>query len=609
MKFTELYPVDDLTMHVAVTAPTEKSENYSNALDMIVDHIATYIGTTYEDPANGEPKEDGDPLSEQMTNLVDQYFETPMGVRDYDTIKDIALKLGTKYHEARDILTKRVGYEVAKLSAQIRDLTTQKINAYCGYSFVVDGKHVAPLKFEMLDMVEVSKHLDATIPDLALQLCAKYQFSPEILTANNIHLLFSNIAKPINIPDVTPQTLSAVMGDVVVTVTGDGDGVQVDQDVPADDTTTQVNDKTTATEDPETSDTPADDKGIDDGEKNPIINVTVNGKKVPMPPEAEDLKDPEAVADLKAKKQLCELVVGACFLQSNFERLRVMLSDITPYRKNFRYLQHGLWISKLNLRELLTKATSKLSNATQEAVRTNLEYVEDLQRCAAVQLDLQMRALDKDALILGPRLLNKTMVDKAQANGMDVQKWIRDYLRLNHNSNTNDGIYDVTAHAPVVQCVTYDKLVATRPQVTQQLQEKQDALKTTLQKKYDECLAYAFQTVLNNYAQDIVDISPNSIPGTFTVSDFRRSVRERAAALANQLIGNPSSNVEDSIYAFYFTYWCQGTLVEKIYKDSAVALVTGIHRHGAEKLDIPFTQTTHAKVMSSIIIDELRKHF
>lgn len=609
MKFTELYPVDDLTMHAAVTTPTEKSENYSNALDMVVDHIAAYIGTTYEDPANGTPKEDEDPFSEQMTNLVDQYFETPMGIRDYDTIKDIALKLGKKYHEARDILTKSVSQEVAKLSAQVRDLTTQKMNAYYGYSFVVDGKHVAPLKFEMLDMAEVSKHLGATIPDLALQLCAKYQFSPEILTASNVRLLFNNIAKPTNIPDITPQTLSAVMEDVVVTVIGDGDDVQIDQDVPAGDTTTQVNDDTTTTEDPETSDTPTDDNSTDDGEKDPVINVTVNGKKVPMTPEVEDLKDPEMVADLKAKKHLCELVVGACFLQSSFDRLRTLLSDIAPYRKNFRYLQHGLWISQLNLRELLTKATSKLSNATQEAVRTNLEYVEDLQRCAAVQLDLQMRALDKDALILGPRLLNKTMVDKAQANGMDVQKWIRDYLRLNHNSNTNDGIYDVTAHAPVVQCVTYDKLVATRPQITQQLQEKQDALKTTLQKKYDEYMAYAFQTVLNNYAQDIVNISPNSVPGTFTVSDFRRSVRERAAALANQLIENPSGNIEDSIYAFYFTYWYQGTLVEKIYKDSAVALVTGLHQHGAESLDTPFTQTTHAKVMSSIIIDELRKYF
>lgn len=561
------------------------TDQHSELLNDIVNNLVFYIETSDSDKS--------------ITELMDEYFSTPKGKLDYAVLDDTALKFGTVYHQARDVLVNTVAQEVQKLSDQISALHTSYMNAYGGYKDI-NGKYVDHIKFDLLDIDHLESKYKSTVEDIAKVLCSKFNFNVDVLNINNIKSLLKAVSSTTNI-NLNESTKQDLLKEVIITIRTDDETeanseITVNGESAIDDPDTTVNDDTSVSED--TDENTEVDATVNDDTGNSNININVNGKPVT---EVNDQEDEEIQKD---KELLYEHVAKALYSKSGFENLRTGFTTTGGYTYTSKQLQRALWFANIDINNIVSKiSTTKLQHSERYGVLNNAKSVLDLQKGVVVYLDLMMREM-KDDLIITPRMLNKSAVTHAQNKGIDIYTWVKDYLRVNHNKNTYDCIYNKCNHTDMVMGVDLNKLAGTRSLVEDKIRTATESVHGNHKDAYKHHLKQAYTIVMSNYITDICNMHVDAIPENMSKEQFKYSAIANINSLAENMVKNDLSNIEDYVYTFYFMYWQKNTLVERIYNEMSYHLqsdIQSMHGEDTQKL-------VHAKVMSSIIVDMLKKH-
>lgn len=594
----------------------------SGAVDDIVNNIVFYIQSNrsiYGDDATNEGKDENELLSIYM----DEYFNTDRGRLDYEIVDNIASKLGRKFLDAYNILSDEISSDVTFLNDQIQEEINRRTNLLNGY------EDINKLKF---DYVDLSSFND--LSKLAYNLCKKYKYDVNILKSLNIGGLYKRLLEPKTIT-VSEDTLKSVLGEITITIKNDNEdaedpNIKVNTDsnidtnvnVNGEDKTDDVSDNGGGSSDSSDSDTDhttenqIDDTNVDVNTPNDVndnVTVTINGQKVNKAflddnqSSSDTSEDDIAKQDEEAKAELRKLIVEAAFNSNSFKKLYNKFLNMNTSVSN-KALQLAAWFVKFPINKLYNLKTS-LSDTNREILESNLESLEDLQRLVAVNIYITMQGKE-DVVVITPRMLNLPAVQDAKNKGIDIYTWVRDYLRVYHNTNTKDSIYSYTQHAPVTFGITLDKLITSRPVVESMISKYKNTSKLKEKEAYLGILKESFIRVLNRYIDKIIKIDPGHIPSVYKdPTNFKKVSVESIYSLANQLTNNDLSNVEDTLYSFYFMFWYRDTLVEKIYKDTSYHLQLGLHNAGTESLDSQKESNIRAKVMSDIVISLLKELF
>ena len=597
--FKDHYPdmLDDVnTDAVENTNPEEKSELLDDVAQNILLYISTYNGT--------------DDIT--VPELVDKYFETTRGKFDKDIINDIALKFGTTYHQNRDVLVNTVSEEVSKLTDQVNALFKARMDAYNGYTST-DGAYTDHIKFDYIDIDKLEDKYKATVEDIAKVLCGKFNFNVDVLSIKNIKPLIKAVETTTNI-NMSSDTKNHLLKEVVITIRTDDETeanseITVNGESAIDDPDTTVNtDDTSATDTTEVTDTTTDentevDATVNDDTGNSNININVNGKPVTENTVTE-VEDEEDKAIEKDKELLYNLIASSLYSKDSFNKLKSVFTTSGGYNYTSKQLQHALWFAKIDINNVVNKITdTKLQYSERYAVINNAKCVLDLQKCIVVYLDLMLREF-KDTILITPRLINKAAYQNAQNRGIDVMTMMKDYLRIYHNKNKLDCIYNKCEHSDLVMGVDLDRLLTTRDNVQNKIKSYTESIQGNNKEVYKHNLKHAFEVVMNNYITDIITTNNTAIPAGMSKDVFKSSAVDNISRLSEQMINNDTSNIEDYVYMFYFMYWQKNTLVERIYNEMSYHLqsdIQSMHGEDTQKL-------VHAKVMSSIIVDMLKKH-
>ena len=597
-------------------------ENSSDAIDNIVDNIVFYIQSNQSIFGDDEANKDKDE-NELLSIYMDEYFDSDRGRLDYDIVNTISNKLSKKFLDAYETLSNEVASDVTLLNDQIQKELAQKTDLCEGYN------DPSKLKFDYIDLSSFDN-----VVNLAVGLCKKYNYNVNNLTLLNIGSLYKKILEPKNV-SVTQDILKSILGEITITITNNNENaeepnvdVNTDQDIPTD-ITINGEEKTDDIPSDGDNDTDTPDSGTDNISETPEgvedtsvdvntpegqpdnVTVTINGQKVNKAlmedQDNQDIPDPESDKDQEMKLDLYKLIIEGCFSADKFRALYRKFSNMHTSMDN-RSLQLASWFSKFPISKLYNLKTS-LSDTNREILESNLESMEDLQRLVAVNIDLTMRN-KQDVLIVTPRMLNLPKVNDAKNKGIDIYTWVRDYLRLYHNTNERDSIYSYTRHSPISSGITLEKLIVTRPEVESNLLKYKEIVKHKEKEVYLNLLKESFSNVLNKYVDKVVKLAPDHIPYTYgSPSNFKKASVESIKSLASRLTNNDYSNIEDSVYSFYFVFWYHDTLVERIYKDTSYHLQLELHNSGTESLDTLKESNIRAKVMSSIIVSFLKELF
>ena len=499
--------------------------------------------------------------TEFMAGVADEYLGSAEGAQDLATLNDLSYKLSAVFTEAFDVLTGPIADMVSLTVADIDKQAQANITTLLGYQNESGEYTTAAPKLYLLDIEDIFTSYKGTSVEFANRLCKKYSYNTPYLNDTNVAGLISRLNTTNDI-DVNTSTLKAILEDVVINVTAKEDGDVVIETSDPNDVNVEGATPNTHIEDDQSSSTAGEGENtegdttpepvnvnVKTDDDNANVNVNING----------DIISTE-------EKELLAKIVNACFSVSGFNALRSSIFSAKS-RTGHKNITDALFFIRRNIRDLMEDAAAKhLSDTQMQMLRSNFEAMFELQQSGVVFLDISaVRYANK--LIIGPNLLNKNMVNKALADGVDIYPLVRNYLRVYHNKNVNDLLYDQLEHKEVLSGVAYDKVLSSTYAVEQRLVNAKQATTKRYQEKIGEARLAAFRTVMVKKIQDIANSSTEAELGVGPnqKGKFIADCHKLISMAMDELRRDPNANAEDALYNIIIRRWYSGTLVADIY--------------------------------------------
>ena len=498
--------------------------------------------------------------TEFMAGVADEYLGSKEGSMDLAVLNDISYKLSSVFTEAFDVLTGPIADMVSLTVSDIDKQTQLNIDTLLGHQNEAGEYLASAPKLYLLDIEQIFTSYKGTSVEFANRLCKKYSYNTPYLNDSNVSGLISRLNTTSDIA-VDHKLLKAILEDVVINVTAKEDGdVVIETSEPND---VDVDGATPNTHiDAEQSSSSEDDKGTEETKEETPVNVNVK----------TDDTDANVNVNINGdiisteEKELLAKIVNACFSATGFNTLRASIFA-DKSRMGHKNITDALFFIRRNIRELIEDAAAKhLSDVQMQMLRSNFSAMTELQQAGVVFLDISaVRYADK--LIIGPNLLNKNMVNKALADGVDIYPLVRNYLRVYHNKNVNDLLYDQLEHKEILSGVAYDKVLSATYAVEQRLVNAKQATTKRYQDKIGEARLNAFRTVMVKKIREIAESSTEAELGVGPNQKGKFIVEcEKLISMAmDNLRSDPNANVEDALYNIVLRRWYSGTLVADVY--------------------------------------------
>lgn len=581
--FTDIAPREYLT------TPSSYATNNDFA-------VAIQDTTDYFMQRNTLEKSDKESDTEYAARVLDAYCTLPESKQVFYTVDDLTHKLSLAFTQSFDILTKEIAPEVSKIMQAV-DKTTEQ-NLLLASSYQDDkGKALSgnPHKFYLLDVADLYSRYGAPASDIAVRLCSKYSYHVEFLNDSNVLGLINRLDAPTRI-DISESLLQAVLEDVQINISSSSDdevtiATNHPDDVSVDGATPNIikeddqsessvdidgtsQDESSPQEDTTQADVDEDHANVHvvSGGDNSNVTITIND---------ETVKNEEA--------EMLTTLVRACVDPGAFTRLKQMCFAPKGQVQG-KHLQATLALVKRPIDQVVYSAfESNVAFVDMEKIKINLECLKELQLAGVMYLDIQAVNYT-DTLMISEHLLNKNIVNKALADGVDIYPLIRNYLRVYHNHNDKDLYYDLMKHDPIIGGVSYEKVLSSSYAVEQKLIDAKAATREKYQRLLVTSRQEAFRTVVTKYMNALAERTPEEalLVEKSNKALFLNRIQATLENICKTITTDKTANAEDLVYQMFITYWYHDTLVADIYSHL---------KDGVKKLATSGTMTSEAMSM------------
>lgn len=316
--------------------------------------------------------------------------------------------------------------------------------------------------------------------------------------------------------------------------------------------------------------------------------------------------------DTKTRAQVNNHIRDLIYSISNpnyFERLKAELFGKNIMKGFIGYEDLENCLKFLDISSLLndlSDAAVTLSEASITALNENLKAIDELKKCVAIVFALADEKY-QGVLVIGPNLINKQELENFKELGGSL-KDINNYLRLKHNSNTNDVLRPIVSSAAFpINGISTEEIFSSIGNIQSELIKAESQIKTQLSNiKYDSTKR-AFTEVLSAYIQDINKDSPEMIPQGYGKNDFVYRTTKMIKHHAENLIRTETSNIEDAVYSFYLKLWYENSLVSTIYYKLGAEAIAHLETDGDMNDDV--ASYLNVVVMSDILTAFIADNF
>ena len=650
IKFTELVPEKYFGY------PKEISED--NDFTMLINDLCALVS---QSNVQRKPNQSD---TQYIASVIDSLDGTREWNDIKSRLDNISGRMSKLFADAFDIILDRISPKVQGIMHKVEKRAKEKRRKLDSYFDHGPSGYNSGTVIHMLDVEELYRNYRSSAQEFANQLCHKYNYNVQYLNDKNITGLIARMGDIVNVPDMDNYTIEAMMKDIVVEIASKGgDDVVINTNEPdsvsvdgATKNVTKEDDQSSSSADDgityggvdhndydddgssdddfdeDSANAEADELDDDDGDNeyevdddlsNGEASVKTSGVNVVVKSDNTDAKVTTRINDevvevnggvddcetekceesntpTEEDKTLAMAIVRACTSEGGLDYLKSLL--FAPYgHVQAKHLLATLKFVSKNIRKaVLSTAENHVSWSQYRLIENNLDAITELQKAGVMYLDINM-ARHANTLMLGTNLINKNVYNKARRSGVPVLNMIKNYLRVNHNTDTNDIYYNYMSHAPMVHGLTMEALATSMMAVEQKLSDTRNALKDDYTKKIAGIRKATFLEVMaEEVKREAAIINPDR------QREFIVSAESRIIPAVEKYSTDRTTNLEDVVYNFIIDSWYKGTVVEKVYRQLKDRIQIGAAHEALSPSNLAMMKMeTIAQLSADFIYDKL----